>query len=128
MNKLLIKYIGIVAVLYIASAVMKGLTIQSDVHIFIFALVIFASSLIIRPLLLVVLMPFNLLTGGILTILANTLTILFSDLFLPFVSTGGFLNCVLLSLPVYLLYFIINTASRSPRQAGSDDTDVPPAN
>ncbi len=128
MNKLLIKYIGIVAVLYIASAVMKGLTIQSDVHIFIFALVIFASSLIIRPLLLVVLMPFNLLTGGILTILANTLTILFSDLFLPFVSTGGFLNCVLLSLPVYLLYFIINTASRSPRLAGSDDTDVPPAN
>ncbi|HOE08693.1 MAG TPA: phage holin family protein [Treponemataceae bacterium] len=128
MNKLLIKYIGIVAVLYIASAVMKGLTIQSDVHIFIFALVIFASSLIIRPLLLVVLMPFNLLTGGILTILANTLTILFSDLFLPFVSTGGFLNCVLISLPVYLLYFIINTASRSPRLAGSDDTDVPPAN
>jgi putative membrane protein len=128
MNKLLIKYIGIVAVLYIASAVMKGLTIQSDVHIFIFALVIFASSLIIRPLLLVVLMPFNLLTGGILTILANTLTILFSDLFLPFVSTGGFLNCVLISLPVYLLYFIINTASRSPRLAGSDDTDVPSAN
>jgi len=128
MNKLLIKYIGIVAVLYIASAVMKGLTIQSDVHIFIFALVIFACSLIIRPLLLVVLMPFNLLTGGILTILANTLTILFSDLFLPFVSTGGFLNCVLISLPVYLLYFIINTASRSPRLAGSDDTDVPPAN
>lgn len=128
MNKLLIKYIGIVAVLYIASAVIKGLTIQSDVHIFIFALVIFASSLIIRPLLLVVLMPFNLLTGGILTILANTLTILFSDLFLPFVSTGGFLNCVLISLPVYLLYFIINTASRSPRLAGSDDTDVPPAN
>ena len=128
MNKLLIKYIGIVAVLYIASAVIKGLTIQSDVHIFIFALVIFASSLIIRPLLLVVLMPFNLLTGGILTILANTLTILFSDLFLPFVSTGGFLNCVLISLPVYLLYFIINTASRSPRLAGADDTDVPPAN
>ncbi len=128
MNKLLIKYIGIVAVLYIASAVMKGLTIQSDVHIFIFALVIFACSLIIRPLLLVVLMPFNLLTGGILTILANTLTILFSDLFLPFVSTGGFLNCVLISLPVYLLYFVINTASRSPRLAGSDDTDVPPAN
>ena len=128
MNKLLIKYIGIVAVLYIASAVMKGLTIQSDVHIFIFALVIFACSLIIRPLLLVVLMPFNLLTGGILTILANTLTILFSDLFLPFVSTNGFLNCVLISLPVYLLYFVINTASRSPRLAGSDDTDEPPAN
>lgn len=128
MNKLLIKYIGIVAVLYIASAVMKGLTIQSDVHIFIFALVIFACSLIIRPLLLVVLMPFNLLTGGILTILANTLTILFSDLFLPFVSTGGFLNCVLISLPVYLLYFIINTASRSPRHAGADDTDEPSAN
>ena len=123
MNKLLIKYIGIVAVLYIASAVMKGLTIQSDVHIFIFALVIFASSLIIRPLLLVVLMPFNLLTGGILTILANTLTILFSDLFLPFVSTGGFLNCVLISLPVYLLYFIINTASRSPQSAASEEQD-----
>lgn len=125
MNKLLIKYIGIVAVLYIASAVLKGLTIQSDIHIFIFALVIFASSLIIRPLLLVALLPFNLLTGGLLTILANTLTILFSDLFLPFVSTGGFLNCVIISLPVYLLYFIINTASRSPRHSGPEDTKVP---
>lgn len=123
MNKLLIKYIGIVAVLYITSAVMKGLTIQSDVHIFIFALVIFASSLIIRPLLLVVLMPFNLLTGGILTILANTLTILFSDLFLPFVSTGGFLNCLIISIPVYLLYFVINAASRSPQSAASEEQD-----
>lgn len=123
MNKLLIKYIGIVAVLYITSAVMKGLTIQSDVHIFIFALVIFASSLIIRPLLLVVLMPFNLLTGGILTILANTLTILFADLFLPFVSTGGFLNCLIISIPVYLLYFVINAASRSPQSAASEEQD-----
>lgn len=128
MNKLLVKYIGIVAVLYIACAVLKGVTIQSDVHIFIFALVIFASSLLIRPLLLVILLPFNMITGGILTILANTLTILFSDLFLPFVSTGSFINCLLISLPVYLVYFAVNAASRSTVHAGQDDKDVPPAN
>jgi putative membrane protein len=128
MNKLLIKYIGIVAVLYIASAVLNGLTIQSDIHIFIFALVIFASSLIIRPLLLVVIMPFNLLTGGLLTILANTLTILFSDLFLPFVSTGGFLNCLIISIPVYVLYFIINTVSRSPHSGGLEEKEERPQN
>ncbi len=123
MNKLLIKYIGITAVLFIASAFLKGLTIQSDVHIFVFALVIFASTLLIRPLLLVVLLPFNIITGGILTILANTLTIMFADFCLPFVSAGSFLNCLIISIPVYFLYFIINTASRSGQSAsGSGKT------
>lgn len=115
MSKLLFKYIGIVGVLFIASAALKNVTLQTDIHVFIFAAVIFAVSLLIRPLLLVVLLPFNLITGGIFTILANALTIFISDLLLPFVSLGGFLNCLIISLPIYILYIAINTVSRSPR-------------
>lgn len=108
MNKLLLKYISIVGVLYLFSAIQNSFTASSDVYLFIFALVLLAVLLIIRPLLLVILLPINLICAGVFTLLANTLTIMFADFCMPGVSVGGFTSCFLLSIPVYAFNWMIN--------------------
>lgn len=110
MHKLLIKYISIVGVLYLFTAFMKDITISSDIDIFLFALVIFLCGLLVRPLFLVLLLPFNLFTFGLLTIFANTFTIMLADFFMSSVSIGSFINCFLLSIPVYFLNWFINSS------------------
>lgn len=74
------------------------------------AVVIGLINLIIRPLVLFLTLPVNLLTLGLFTFVVNALMILLADWFLDSFEVGGFWPALLLSLIIGLLSSLVSEA------------------
>lgn len=98
MTKLVLKYISIIFVIYILSIVLDTVSVHNIPALLIMGLVLLLVNLVIKPILLAIALPFNLLTFGVFSVVVNALTILIADGFVPGVNLGGFVNCLLAAL------------------------------
>jgi putative membrane protein len=105
MNKLTLKYMSIVLAIYAVSMVTHSVYIHSVFSALIMGLVLLAVNLVLRPILLLVSLPFTILTLGLFSCVVNALTVMIADGLVPGIHMGGFVNCLLAAV----IIFIFNT-------------------
>lgn len=95
MTKLFIKYISIVLTIYLLSFVLHTIYIGSIPALLTMGLVLLVVNLILKPILLLITLPFSLVTLGLFSFIVNAWTIMIADHFVTNISMGGFLNSLL---------------------------------
>lgn len=107
MIKLVLKYISIIFVIYILSVMLDTVSIQNISALLIMGLVLLLVNLVLKPILLAIVLPFNLLTFGAFSVVVNALTILIADGFVSGVNLGGFINCLLAALFIVIFHNLL---------------------
>ncbi len=93
--KLFIKYISIIIAIYLLSFVIHTIQIGSIAALLFMGLVLLVVNLIVKPILLLITLPVNLLTLGLFGFIINAWTIMIADFFVANISMGGFFNSLL---------------------------------
>ncbi|MDF2540553.1 MAG: putative rane protein [Herbinix sp.] len=107
MSKIFLKYISIIVTIYLLSMVRDTVIISDTSSLLLMGLVLFLVNLLLKPLLLLITLPFSILTLGLFTFIVNTWTIMIADFFVSGVSMGGFFNSLLASLIIVILHHIL---------------------
>lgn len=102
----------IVAVAALASAyLLPGASIKNFWSALVFALLLGIANAIVKPVLLLLTLPINILTLGLFTLVINTLIVLLIDALMTGFNTSGFLAAflfsVILSVITWLLDFVV---------------------
>jgi putative membrane protein len=83
---------------YIAAYLVPGIRIDSFMTALVFAIVIGVSNILIKPLLLLLTLPLNILTLGLFTFVVNLIILYLASLLVPGFAITSLLSAVLFSL------------------------------
>lgn len=119
MKNLLLKFLSIIVTLYLLSSLISNIVIKDLTALLIMGLVLFLANMIIKPLLLIITLPLNLLSLGLLTFIVNAWTIMIADLLVTNFYMGGFLNSLLAALIIDIFYHFINSINQKVYQINS---------
>ncbi len=103
MKKIFFHYISYIAVIYLLSLAIPSVSIYSSASLLIVGLVLLAVNLLLKPLLLLITLPFNIITFGLFNFVVNAWTIMIADHFVTGVRMGGFLNSLLAAFLISIL-------------------------
>lgn len=101
--KLFVKYISIVLAIYLLSLVLNTIYIGSFGALLIMGMVLLLVNLILKPILMLITLPVNLLTLGLFSFVVNAWTIMIADYFVENISMGGFMNSLLAAFIIAIL-------------------------
>ncbi len=107
--KLIIRLIINALVLLLAAYLLNGVEVTSFYAALITAIVLGLVNAVIRPVLILLTLPINILTLGLFTLVINGLLILFVASFIDGFSVSGLLPAILLSLVLWLCSWITNS-------------------
>ncbi len=98
------------AALYvIARYLVPGVFFTSELAIIVTALVLGVINALIRPIFVILTLPFNLVTFGLFTFVVNGLMLKFATWFVPGFSIPGFWTTVWVSMLMSLLGALVNS-------------------
>ncbi|NLW17478.1 MAG: phage holin family protein [Firmicutes bacterium] len=104
------------AALYvIARYLVPGVWYSSELAIIIAALVLGVFNAFIRPIFLILTLPFNLITFGLFTFVVNGLMLKFATWFVPGFTIPGFWTTVWVSMLMSLFSAVVNTLAGTRR-------------
>ncbi|MGC6173107.1 phage holin family protein [Lacrimispora sp. 38-1] len=112
MSKLLSKYISIVATIYLLSLAIDSITIHSIPALLVLGLVLLIVNMFIKPFILLLTLPFSMVTFGLFTFVVNAWTIMIADSLVSSVNMGGFLNSLLAAFIIAILQHILTDKSK----------------
>ncbi len=92
----------------IASYITPGVTLTGFWPALIAALVLGLINAIIRPVLIILTLPINILTLGLFTIVINALLILLASSIVRGFNVHGFFNAAVFSIVLFLINLILN--------------------
>lgn len=95
MTKLFMKYVSIILTIYLLSFVIHTIHIGNIPALLIMGLILLTVNLILKPILLLISLPINLLTLGLFSFIVNAWTIMLADYFAAGISMGGFVNSLI---------------------------------
>ena len=96
---LLINSIAII----VAASILPGVTVDSYTTVILLAIVLGVINTFIKPLVLLLTLPFNLITLGLFTFVVNALLVLLADVLIAGFTVSNFLWALLFSLVVSLV-------------------------
>ncbi|WP_303871151.1 phage holin family protein [Acetobacterium wieringae] len=91
MTKLFLKYLSIILTIYLLSLVFPAIWVGSIPALLAMGLVLLIVNLILKPILLLITLPLNLLTLGLFSLIVNAWTIMIADSFVANIRIDGFL-------------------------------------
>lgn len=100
-SKILVRWLVAAATLLIASQLLAGFQVSSLYLALIAALVLSVLNLVIRPILLVLTLPINLLTLGLFTFVINGSMIWLMSTFLKGVTVDSFLAAIAVAMMLW---------------------------
>ena len=115
MNTLLVRTLANLTALYAASMLLAGVQISDTGALIVAALVLTLVNMLIRPLLLVLTLPINLLSLGLFTLVVNTWMVLLTERFVVGLSVRGLLAAFLTSILVSMLNLMFQPSIRRRR-------------
>ncbi len=98
MEKLFYKYCFSVLSIYLVSLLISTVYLKSVYSLLFVGLILLIINLVLRPILLIIVLPINLLTFGLCSVVVNALTVMIADAIVPGVDMGGFFNSLLVAL------------------------------
>ena len=101
--KLFIKYISIVLAIYLMSFVFNSVYIGNLSALRIMGMVLLLVNMIIKPFLMLITLPANLLTLGLFSFIVNAWTIMIADSLVGNISMGGFFNSLIAAFIITIL-------------------------
>lgn len=99
--------IGAVAIL-VASYIVPGIIVTPKVA-FIAAVVLGALNLFIRPVLMILTLPINILTLGLFSLVVNALLVLLTAYLVPGFVVVGFWTALLFALALSIINWVFNS-------------------
>ncbi len=112
MTKLILKYLSIIATIYLLSMIFSSVEISSTPALLILGLVLFAVNLLVKPLLLLVTLPLSILTFGLFSFIVNAWTIMMADALVPGVNMGGFWHSLLAAFIIALFQHLLRDTAK----------------
>lgn len=113
MTKLLLKYLSIILSIYGLSMVIDTIYIDDISSLLIMGLVLLIVNLLLKPLLLLITLPFSILTLGLFNFIVNAWTIMLADNFVLGVNMGGFLNSLLAAFIIVVIHHLLRDMKKS---------------
>lgn len=92
----------------ITAFILPGVRVSGLFSALITALVLGLINAVLRPLLLILTLPINILTLGLLTFVINALLIMLTSAIVPGFKVNGFLSALLFSIILVVVNFILN--------------------
>jgi len=111
MNILLNWLVTTVAVIA-AAYLLPGVTISGFWAALIVALVLGILNVFVKPVLLLLTLPINILTLGLFTLVINALIILMASALVPGFKVAGFWNAMLFGIVLAIITYLIHRASK----------------
>ena len=108
MHGLLIRWVLNAFALWLTSLLIRGIHIEGAASLFFAALVLGVLNAILRPLLLILTLPINLLTLGLFTLVINGAMLKLTASVVRGFSVDGFWSAVLGALLLSLISFALN--------------------
>jgi putative membrane protein len=116
MPKLLLKYLSIISTIYLLSMIINTIYIDDTPALLIMGLVLFIVNLLLKPLLLIITLPFSILTLGLFSFIVNAWTIMIADHFVSGINMGGFLNSLLAAFLIVILNHLLRDMNKASKQ------------
>ena len=116
MPKLILKYLSIILTIYFLSMIIDTIQIDDTPSLLILGLVLLLVNLLLKPLLLLITLPFSILTLGLFSFIVNAWTIMIADYFVHGINMNGFLNSLLASFIIAILHHLLRDANKSSNQ------------
>ena len=104
----LIQWLIYAAAIGITAFLLPGVRVSGPVAALVTAAVLGLVNAILRPLLLILTLPINILTLGLLTFVINALLIMLTSAIVPGFRVSGFLSALLFSIILVVVNFILN--------------------
>lgn len=101
--KILIKWVALALILMFVAWVIPGIEVENFWVAMIASVVIALINAIIKPILMFLTLPINILTLGIFTLVINALLFMFSAYLVPGIEISGFLSAFLGALLLSIL-------------------------
>ncbi|WMC91410.1 phage holin family protein [Kineothrix sp. MB12-C1] len=112
MPKLFIKYISIIVTIYLLSFIIHTIYIGSIPALLFMGLLLLVINLILKPILLLITLPVNVLTLGLFSFIVNAWTIMIADYFVINISMGGFRNSLLAAIIIAIVHALLKDKDR----------------
>lgn len=103
MTKLLLKYLSIISAIFILSIYKDTIYIDDITALFAMGLVLLIVNLLLKPVLLLISLPFSILTLGLFSFIVNAWTIMLADYFVKGITIGGFFNSFICAFVISIL-------------------------
>lgn len=94
----------------IAAYLLPGVVVASIWTAIVVALVLALLNVVIKPILIILTLPINLLTLGLFTFVINALIVMLAAAIVPGFQSGGFLNALLFSLLLTIIQSLFEIA------------------
>ncbi len=101
--KLLIKWVAFALIISFVAWIIPGITIENFWAAMIAAVVIALINAVIKPILIFLTLPINVLTLGVFTLVINAGLFMFAAYLVPGIEVSGFLSAFLGSLLLSIL-------------------------
>lgn len=107
--KLVVHLIISTLAVMIAAYIIPGVVVSGWFAAFVVAIVLGILNLTVKPVLLVLTLPINILTLGLFTLVINTLLIFLAGAIVPGFNPGSFLAALLFGIVLSLINMFANT-------------------
>lgn len=109
----------------LATRILPGVTISSTGAAVITAIVIAALNTFLRPILIVLTLPFTIFSMGLFLFIINAVIILLASSLLPFFQVNSFWDALLFSLLLIILNYLLELPNRLMRRPDYQPSDNP---
>jgi putative membrane protein len=110
--KLILHWIVAAVAVGLAAYLLPGIHVNSIIAALATAVVLGLVNAVLRPVLLVLTLPINILTLGLFTIVVNALLVLLTSAVVPGFKVDGFWWAVAFSIVLFLINSILHSAGR----------------
>lgn len=107
MPKFIIKYLSFIATIYVLSMFVDTIQVYTIPALLIMGFVLLIVNLLLKPLLLLLTLPFNVITIGLFSFIVNAWTIMIADSFVSGVHINGFLSALLCAFIIAILNHLL---------------------
>lgn len=105
---ILINWLVMTIAVIVSAYILPGVTLSGFGAALLVALVLGLLNVFIKPLLLILTLPINILTLGLFTFVINALIILMVSALVPGFKVGGFWIALLFSIVLSIVLYLIN--------------------
>lgn len=104
----LINWLIYTLAIIITAYLLPGATIESLFAAFVLALVLGLINAVLKPIIIILTLPINILTLGLLTLVINALLVMLADFIVPGFSVGSFWWALLFSIILSIINLVLS--------------------
>jgi putative membrane protein len=112
MIKYIINWLLITLSIFIAATIVPGIEVESIFVAFVAAIVLGIINLLLKPILLILTLPINILTLGLFTLFINAFLIILASKIVDGFEVGSFLWAFVFSIILSLVHFVIHAVGK----------------